>query len=120
MDGPRAITCVDVPSTSRGHWWRNCGAVQRWPAFRYLRGLTLSRVGMVLLICAILTVRQQSLPYAETLAKFVDFLARQFLFALPMLFAVTIADNATARARPRVRVLALCAAVLFGAGVYGL
>jgi len=120
MDGPRALTSVDLPSTPRDDGWRNGGALRRWPSLRYLRGLTAARVGMVFLICAILTVRQQSLPYAETLAKFVDFLVRQFLFALPMLFAVTIADNATAHARPRLRILALAGAVLFGAGIYGL
>jgi len=120
MDGPSTITSVDLPSTSRAAWWRNAGAIQRSPAIRYLRGLTFTRAGLVLLICAILTVRQQSLPDAATYAKFVDFLARQFLFALPLLIAVTIADNATARAAPRVRILALSAAVLFGAFVYGL
>ena len=119
MDGPRAITSVDLPSTPRAAWWRNAGAIQRSPAIRYLRGLTVARVGMVLLICAILTVRQQNLPDARSYITFAEFLARQFLFALPLLFAVTIADNATARAAPRVRILALSAAVLFGAGVYG-
>ena len=59
-------------------------------------------------------------PTAPTLAGFAHFLARQFLFALPMLFAVTVADNATTRSGQRARVLALSAAVLLGAIVYGL
>src|SRR5207244_9835119 len=45
---------------------------------------------------------------------------RQFLFALPMLFAVTVADNVTTRSGQRVRILALSVAVMLGAIVYGL
>jgi sensor histidine kinase YesM len=94
----------------------------------YLRGLTPSRVGLVLLICALFAVRQHSacffqiscgMPDGGTLLGFVRFLARQFLFAIPMLLAVTVADNATSRGPRRVRVLSLVGAVLLGAIVYG-
>jgi signal transduction histidine kinase len=59
-------------------------------------------------------------PHSGMLAGFAIFLGRQFLFALPMLFVVTVADNATTHSRRRVRVIALSAAVLLGAIVYGL
>jgi sensor histidine kinase YesM len=102
----------------------------------YLRGLTPGRVGVVVLICAILTARQlmachphrcailgtQTLLEStawQIMAGSAQFLGRSVLWALPMLFAVTIADNATARARRGVRVSVLVAAVLLGAIVYG-
>src|SRR5512141_123203 len=86
--------------------WRRLheGAIGRFPAIGYFRGLTAGRVGLVLLICTILTVRQVSpcvfqvgcsLPDGRTLSGFLLFLARQFVFALPMLLAVTVADNMT-------------------------
>ncbi|HEY2862791.1 MAG TPA: histidine kinase [Casimicrobiaceae bacterium] len=95
---------------------------------RYLRGLTLGRVGIVLLICALFTLRQQSLcvfqmscgmPDGGTPAGIVRFLARVFLFAVPMLLAVTVVDNATARSGERVRIVALSVAVLLGAAIHG-
>lgn len=103
----------------------------------YLRGLTPGRVGLVVLICAILTARQLTAchPFRcnvlgnqtlldstvwQVVAGSAQFLGRSVLWALPMLFAVTIADNATARARRGVRVSVLVAAVLLGALVYGL
>jgi sensor histidine kinase YesM len=122
MHGLRVIS----PSILRASWWRSAGAVRRSHAAKYLRGLSAARVVVVLLICAGLTLRQTSicvfaakcsLPNGP-LATFADFLARQFLFALPMLFAVTIADNLTARSRALVKMAALAAAVLFGAIVY--
>ena len=114
------MTAARPPPPLRAAWWRSAGAIRLSPAGGYLRGLTLARVGLVLLICAILTVRQKSLPGVEPFAEFADFLARQFLFALPMLFAVTVADNVTTRSEQRVRVLTLSAGVLLGAIVYGL
>jgi sensor histidine kinase YesM len=48
------------------------------------------------------------------------FVTRHFLAALPLLLAVTIADNATAKSRTWVRIGALAAAVMVGAAVYGL
>src|SRR6266851_4133783 len=129
MYGLRAITADHLPRPLRAAWWRSVGAIGLSRAARYLRGLTVVRVGLVLLICVIFTVRQQGpcifqivcgLADAGTLAGFAYFLARQFLFALPMLFAVTIVDNVTTRSGQRVRALALSAAVLLGAIVYGL
>jgi sensor histidine kinase YesM len=54
------------------------------------------------------------------LAESASFLARQFLFALPMLVAVTVADNLTTRSGQRTRILALFGAVLLGSIVFGL
>src|SRR6266581_3731555 len=129
MYGLRAITIVHLSPVLRAAWWRSAGAIRLSPPAGYLHGLTAARVGLVLLICAIFTARQLSLcvfqvgcgiPDGRTFAGFFFFLARQFLFALPMLLAVTVADNVTARSGSRVRVLALSAAVLLGAIVYGL
>jgi len=97
------------------------------PAAGYLRGLTPGRVGLVLLISVAFTVRQLSacvfqlscgIPNGQTLAGFAQFLGRQFLFSLPMLFMVTIADNLTARSDARARILSLSAAVMLGAIAY--
>jgi signal transduction histidine kinase len=129
MHGLRAINAADLPRALRAAWWRSVGTIRLSAAAGYLRGLTASRVGLVLMICAIFSVRQLSpcvfqigcgIPDGGTLAGFVLFLARQFLFSVPMLLAVTIADNVTARTARRVRVLALAAAVLLGAIAYGL
>ena len=128
MDGLPAIIAASFPPWVCAAWWRSVDAARLSPAAGYLRGLTPARVGLVMLICAIFTVRQLSLcvfqigcgiPDGQTLAGFALFLARQVLFAIPMLFAVTIADNVTTRSGQRVRVLALAAAVLLGAIVYG-
>ena len=95
----------------------------------YLRGLTSGRVGIVLLVCVLFTLRQQSLcvfqmacglPDGGTPVGIVRFLARVFLFAIPMLLAVTVVDNASARSGVRTRILSLSVAVLFGAVVHGL
>jgi signal transduction histidine kinase len=130
MYGLRAITAAGLPPALHATWWRFVRAIRLSPAAGHLRGLTWARFGLVLLICAILSVRQLSacillqtgcnIPGGQTLAGFIHFLARQFVFALPMLFAVTVADNVTARSRQRVRVLALSAAALLGATIYGL
>jgi signal transduction histidine kinase len=103
------------------------GAIAAFPGARYLRGLTPGRVALVLLICAAFSVRQLSLcvfqincgsPSGRSLAQLAQFLGRQFLFSLPMLVAVTVADNATARCTARVRIFAFAAAVLLGATAY--
>src|ERR1700694_1100788 len=129
MDGLRASIAAHLPPAAHAAWSRRVGAIRRSPVAGYLRGLTAARVGLVLLICAIFTVRQLSLclfefgcgiPDGKTLTGWAYFLARQFLFALPMLLAVTVADNVTKRPGQRVRVLALSAAVVLGAIVYGL
>ena len=129
MYGLRPITAVHLPPIFHAVWWRSVGAIRLSPASGYLRGLTATRVGFVLLICALFTVRQQSLcifqiacglPDGGTFGGFVRFLARHFLLALPMLLAVTVADNWTARSGLRVRALALSTAVLLGAIVFGL
>ena len=130
MNGPRSITAARLPPVLRAAWWRTVGASHKSPTTKYLRGLTVARFGLLLLICAMLTTRQHSLCVFQatcarlsgggTLVGFGIFLARQFLFALPMLIAVTVADNMTTRSGQRVRILALAAAVLFGAIVYGL
>ena len=128
MDGLGASSVARLPPILRAAWLRSVGAIRQSPVAGYLRGLTAGRVGLVLLICAILTVRQLSgcmfqigcnIPAGGTPAGFVLFLGRQFLGALPMLFAVTVADNVTTRSGQRVRILALSAAVLLGAIVYG-
>jgi sensor histidine kinase YesM len=129
MDGLPTIAATNLPAALRAAWWRSIGVIRQSPVAGYLRGLTPARVGLVLLLCALLTLRQESLcifqiacgmPDGGTLSGSVRFLARQFLFALPMLLAVTIADNATTRSTQRVRILALSLAVLLGAVVYGL
>jgi len=111
--------------------------VRKLPVGFYLRGLTPGRVGLVFVLCGVLSVRQWTICYPfrcaalgnrsiadstpwQLAAGGAQFLARQFLWALPMLFAVTIADNATARSSNRVRVCAFLAAVLLGAAVYAL
>jgi len=129
MYGLRATTGAHLPLALLAAWGRSVGAIRLAPASGYLRGLTAARVGLVLLICAIYTARQLSTcvfqivcssPDYNTLAGSALFLARQFLFAIPMLLAVTVADNVTARSGQRMRVLALSAAVLLGAIVHGL
>ena len=128
MFGLRAIA-ADLPRALGGARWRSMGAVRLAPAAGYLSGLTVGRVGLVLLICAAFTVRQHSVCVFQvscgmldggTLGGFLRFLTRQFVFALPMLLAVTLADNATLRSGQRVRMLALAAAVLLGGIVHGL
>lgn len=128
MFGLRAIA-ADLPRALRAAPWHGMSAVHLAPAAGYLRGLTAGRAGFVLLICAMFTARQHSLcvfqvacgmPDGATFGGFVRFLARQFFFALPMLLAVTIVDNATVRSGQRVRILALAMAVLFGCVVHGL
>src|SRR5437016_5921200 len=96
-DRLRASTAAGLQCALRGAWWRSVGTIHKSPASGYLCGLTAARVGLVLLICTILTVRQKSIPGVESFAEFADFLGRQFVFALPMLFAVTVADNVTIR-----------------------
>jgi sensor histidine kinase YesM len=129
MYGLPAIAAAHLPSVLRAAWGRSAGAIRLSPPASYLRGLTAARVGLVLLICVIFSVRQQSqcifqigcgTPDGKTFGGFVYFLARQFFFSLPILLAVTVADNVTARSGSRVRVLALSAAVSVGAIVYGL
>ena len=129
MDELRAITADRLPSALGAAWRGSVDAIRLSLAAKHLRGLTLARVGLVLLICALFSARQQSLcifqigcgiPDGGTLAGFAHFVARQFLFALPMLFAVTVADNVTARSRQRVRIGTLSLAVLLGAIFHGL
>ncbi len=128
MSGLHGITAANLPPALRAAWWRSANVIRMSPATRYLRGLTSARAGLVLLICAILAVRQHSLcvfkincglPDGGTFSGFGVFVARQFLFAFPMLLAVTIADNVTARSGRRLRILTFCAAVLLGAAIYG-
>src|SRR5512138_866484 len=91
-----------------------------------LRGLSWGRVGLVLLICLALSARQSSLCVLQPACtypggnptEFALFAGRHFLFALPMLFGVTLADNLTVRASARVRILALFVAVVLGAAIY--
>src|SRR5438105_10340646 len=107
---------------------RSVGALAVFPGVDQLRGLTLARVALVLVICVALGVRQQSpcffqvscaLPDGGTLVGVSKFIARHFWCALPMLFAVTAVDNATKRAGRWARVLALGLAVLLGAIAFG-
>jgi len=123
----RLFAAADAPR--RAHTARSLDvSALALQANRYLRGLTPRRVGFVLLVCAIFTVRQHSLcmsqlhcgmPDGHTLAGFIRFLTRQFFFALPMLLAVTVADNATAHRSAAVRIFSLAAAVVVGAVIHG-
>src|SRR4051812_6866834 len=83
---------------------RSVGAIAVFPGIEQLRGLTLGRIALVLVICVAFGVRQQSpcffqlscaLPDGGTLVGVTKFIARHFFCALPMLFAVTAVDNAT-------------------------
>ena len=127
MYGLRAVTAAHLPPISSAAWWRSVGAIRLAPADGYLRGLTLTRVGLVLLLCAALSMRQLSacvsINYVicfDTLLGGNIFAGRRFLSALPMLLLVTIADNATARSNTYVRVGTFCGAVLLGAFAYAL
>ena len=99
----------------------------------YLRGLTPARVGVVLLLCTVLSARQLSacmsinavacvnkLLGGNVLAGSALFVGRRFVSALPMLILITMADNATARSSTPARVGAFCVAVVLGAVVYAL
>ena len=44
------------------------------------------------------------IPNGQTLLGFDEFLGRQFLFSLPMLFSITVADNLASRSDARVRI----------------
>src|SRR6266849_6783861 len=112
MHGLRSNDAAALPQLTRDARASCAGAIHKSPAIAYFRGLTPGRVGLVLLICLALTVRQLSLcvfqlkcgiPNGQTLAGFAEFLGRQFLFALPMLFVVTVVDNMTARSGARTR-----------------
>ena len=95
-----------------------------WPL---LRGLTLSRMGLVAAICALANLRgvvnvwfhgaPAVLPW---LAHYVAVTANQFLMMFPLLLLVTIVDNLTANARTPLRVVALAAAVIAGAALFAL
>jgi hypothetical protein len=95
----------------------------------YLRGLTPSRLGIVLAICLLFTARQHSLcafqvacgmAAGQSLSGFLTFVARQFVFALPFLILVTVADNATSvDPRAGLRILALSCAVILGSFIHG-
>ena len=123
----RALFAAELPALRRR-------ARPRWldgrivPVARYLRGINVNRVGLVLLICLALTARQHStcifhfscgMAAGSTLAGFAAFLGRQVVFSLPMLLLVTIVDNATAGRRTAARIPGLSAAVLCGSAIYG-
>ena len=87
MNELRAIAGADVQPALRTAWWIRSATNFLSRSAGYLRGLTLARVGFVLLICIIFTARQQSLCWFQvkcgtadmgTLAGGVHFLARQF------------------------------------------
>ena len=90
MHGLRAFASADLLPILRAAWWRSLGAIKLSPAAGYLRGLTLGRVGLVLVICAILTVRQRTpcvfqvgcgMPDGQTLALFIlTYSSRALLF----------------------------------------
>ncbi len=130
MEGLPAITAARQPHAARMAWGRGVDAIRQSRVADYLRGLTLARIGLVLLICTIFSVRQQTVCLtlseygcvldADMLVDFSLAIARRFIFALPMLLAVTVADNLTVRTRQDVRILALSAAVLLGSIVFAL
>jgi sensor histidine kinase YesM len=129
MDRPNGVASVYVPRAWCTAWARSVGRTRLLPISGYLRGLSASRVALVLLICTLFTIRQLSLcvfqlgcglPYGQTVAGFGIFLGRQFFASLPMLIAVTVVDNVTSRRGTRARILAFSTAVVSGAIVYGL
>jgi hypothetical protein len=82
---------------------------------------------MVLLLSALLVVRQYSACYpihcGLSIGSYLEtgrFVARHFLSWLPMLLLVTVADNATKQSDRGVRVWVFCAGVVLGAGAYAL
>jgi hypothetical protein len=122
-----AITAVNLRAF-RTTLQRAAAAARTVNGAACLRGLTPGRVALVVLICAAITERQLSqcifqigcgIPDGHTLTGNVIFFARQLVFALPMLFLVTVADNVTNHAGRRLRVIALASAVLLGATLYG-
>jgi len=88
-----------------------------------LRGLTLARIGLVLLACTVFVVRNStnamfSAPFGEWLADVGAFLGTQFVSYVPMLIVVTIADNLTAGTSARRRIAWLACAVVVGSIAY--
>ncbi len=93
----------------------------------YLRGLSLPRMGFVLLLTTMIVARQYSACYPSSCglavgnyAEGARFFARHFVSWLPMLFLVTVADNSTSNASSRMRLMAYMGAVLVGAVAYAL
>src|SRR5215831_4977762 len=120
MNPLRANQWRVMPAWHRAEVWLRALSL-RSPPLSLLRGLSAGRVGFVLLICALLSWRQIVpcvfepswclQPALKTLSGAAWFFTRHFLAALPLLFAVTIADNATAKSSTWVRIGALAAAV---------
>ena len=120
-------------TTSRpGYSW-HLSHIRDLRPMSYLRGLTPARVGVVLLLCTVLSARQLSacmsinavacvnkLLGGNVLAGSALFVGRRFVSALPILILITMADNATARSSTPARVGAFCVAVVLGAVVYAL
>jgi len=128
MHGLRAVAAADIPQALGAAWWRRVGATQLAPRIASLRGLTINRVGLVLLLCVVLSARQMSACMSLDSAACINdvlggqmiygnalLIARRFLGALPMLVLISIADNVTARSGTGARVGMFCGAVLLGA-----
>src|SRR4051812_11523057 len=99
VHGLRAIINTTLRAPSGTALSRSTVIDWLYSAPRYLRGLSLARIGLVLLICAVFTARQMSQCLFQIGCGFADgrtlsvnllFLVRVFLFALPMLVAVTV------------------------------
>ncbi|MGA8033979.1 MAG: histidine kinase, partial [Casimicrobiaceae bacterium] len=91
----------------------------------WLRGLTLSRVGLVAALCFIFSIRQgvsaaDHDPWIDVIWNDLQFAALQMLCLTPIMLLVTIADNASASAGVPTRVAALTAAVCLGAATYAI
>ena len=116
-----------LPAALHAARLRIVSALSQLPTSEYLRGLTVTRLAFVLVICLMFSVRQQMVACltevdcvldGKVVASLALVVARRFLFALPMVLAVTVADNMTARSATWARVLGLTAAVALGAAVY--
>ena len=95
--------------------------------FEWLRGLTLTRVGMVAAVCMLLALQRlipsvlmgnKEWPFLESFAALGADFAEDLLYSFPALILITVADNLSANARTPTRVISLAAAVVAGACIY--
>lgn len=92
---------------------------------RWLRGLTPARVGLLLAICLLFAAQaganallEEHEPILVWIEIVVEDTGEIFVFLLPTLFLVTVADNLSATSRTAVRVGSLALAVILGAAIY--
>src|SRR5512144_1088967 len=102
MNALRAIAAAYAPSAVWASRRPHVAGIPDSAASWYLRGLTLGRVGLLLLLCAVLSMRQLSacmsinvacvdnLLGGHLVAGTALFVARQFVSMLPMLLLITV------------------------------